>query len=328
MNPIRTGVVFATISSGILSLQAQPAPIQQLQNNQITRELQPPSPILSVGTNAPELYAGENLDVGPQRILRMIPRHTWFDLLFDSQAFFTDDANYAPQPAAISSWVFVNTVQAALTPPAVTLGPGRASVAIGLASQWYNYGDNRMEPFDFNAETVFANGTFTVGKWQFGAGANLTRLVNQENYDETYREFMPNLGIQRVIPLNDRMFFTVGELVDDHLTEVPSVLGSRTDINDRFDSIASLTFTWQPLHHLLIQPSYRFQYSNYQHDAPGTSGRDDYLQSVGLSAAYYFNRQVSLRAFYNYNRRQSNDPFTPAYREMNGGPGLSLDIKF
>jgi predicted porin len=328
MNPMRTGVVFASISSGILSLHAQPAPIQQLQNNQITRQLQPPVPILSPGTNAPELYPGENLDVGPQRILRMMPRHTYLDVLFDSQAFLTDNANYAPEQAAISSWVFINTVQAAFTPPAVEIGPGKAAVAVGLASQWYNYGDNRMESFDFNAETLFINGNYTVGKWQFGAGINLTRLVNQENYDESYREFMPNLGVQRMIPLNDRMFFTVGDLVDFHLTEVPSVLGSRSDINDRFDNIASLAFTWQATRHLLVQPYYRFQYSNYQHDTPGTFGRNDYLQSVGLSAAYYFTRQVSLRAFYNYNRRQSNDPFTPAYLEMNGGPGLTLDIKF
>jgi len=328
MNPIRSGALYISISSGIFSLHAQPAAIQQLQNNQITREFQPPPPGLAAGTNAPELYAGENLDVGPQRILRMLPHHAWLGALFDSQAFFTDNANYAPQPFAVSSWVFVNTVQASLTPPAVTLGPGRATVAIGVASQWYNYGDNRMESFDFNAQTIFLNGNYTVGKWQFGAGANLTRLVNQENYNETYREFMPNLGIQRVLPLNRRLSLILGDLVEYHLTEVPSVLGSRADINDRLDNIASLSLAWQATRHLLLQPFYRFQYSNYQHDTPGTSGRNDYLQSLGLSATYYFNRQVSLRAFYNYNRRQSGDPFTPAYREMDGGPGISLDIKF
>lgn len=324
-------LTIATITLGLcgaVSLCAQPAPIQELQNNQIMRQLQPPPPIVAPGTNAPELYPGENLDVGPQRILRVIPRHTYFDILFDSQAFFTDNANYSPQPLAISSWVFVNTAQAAFTPPPLELGPGKAAVAVGLASQWYNYGDNRMESFDFNAETLFVNGNYTAGKWQLGAGVNLTRLVNQENYDETYREFMPNIGLQRLIPLNRRMFFTVGDLVDYHLTRVPGVLGSRTDINDRFDNIAGIAFTWQPTRRLLVQPYYRFQYSNYTHDNPGLPGRNDYLQSVGLTAAYYFNRKISLRAFYNYNRRQSEDPFTPAYLEMNGGPGLSLDIKF
>ena len=328
MTPKTTLATITLAAGGCWALQAQPAAIQQLQNNQITREFQPSLPSLAFGTNAPELYAGENLDVGPQRILRLLPRHNWFDAQLDSQAFFTDNANYAPEPYAVSSWVFVNTVQASLTPPAMALGPGQAAVALGLASQWYNYGDNRMESFDFNAQTFFLNGNYTVGKWQFGAGVNLTRLVNQENYNETYREFMPNLGVQRLIPLNRRMSFVIGDLVDFHLTEVPSALGSRTDINDRFDNTASLGFVWQPTSHLLIQPYYRFQYSNYQHDNPGTSGRNDELQSVGVTATYYFNRHVSLRAFYNYNRRQSGDPFTPAYLEMNGGPGLLLDFKF
>jgi hypothetical protein len=327
MNPIRTGAIFASISGGILSLHAQPAAIEQLQNNQITRQLQTPPPNLT-NTNAPELYPGENVDVGPQRILRRLPQNHYFDVLLDSQVFYSTDANYAQQPYAISSWVFVNTIQGAITPPVINLGPGKAAVAVGVASQWYNYGDNRLESLDFNAETFFVSGKYTLGNWQFGLGVNLTRLVSQENYDETYREFMPNIGIQRVIPITDRMFFAVGDLVDYHLTRVPSVLGSRSDINDRFDDIPSLTFTWQATRHLLIQPYYRFQFSNYTHDAPGTSGRNDYLQSVGITAAYYFTSNISVRAFYNYNRRQSDDPFTPPYLEMNGGPGATLEIKF
>ncbi len=325
----RTIATLAIVPAGLLTLHAQPAAIQQLQNDQLTRQLQtPPPPALAVGTNAPELYSGENEDVGPQHILRLIPRTKYFDALFDSQVFFSDNANFAQQPAAISSAVFVNTVQAAYTPPVVQMGAGKAGFGIGFASQWYNYGDNRLESLDFNAETVFASGKYTLGKWQLGVGLNLTRLVAQENYDETYREFMPNLGVQRVIPINDRMFFALGDLVDYHLTEVPSVLGSRTDINDRFDNIASITFTWQATHHLLIQPFYRFQYSYYEHNSAATSDRNDYLQSFGLTAAYYFNSKISARVFYNYNRRQTSDQFTPAYLEMNGGLGVTLDLRF
>lgn len=310
------------------TLHAQPAAVQQLQNNQIERQLPVPMPNLTPGTNAPELYQGENMDVGPQRILRLKPRTTYFDLLFDSQFFYTDNANFAQQPAAIGSAVFVNTVQATLAPPASRLGPGQFAAAIGLSSQWYNYGDNRVASLDFDAQTFFVSGKYTLGKWQFGPGMNLTRLVNQENYNETYREFLPNFSVQRVIPLNDRMFFSLGDLVDYHLTRVPGALGTRTDINDRFDDIASLTFTWQITGHFIVQPFYRFQYSYYQHNALATSDRNDFLQSFGLTAAYYFNKNISLRAFYNYNRRQTDDPATPAYLEMNGGLGATLDIRF
>ena len=328
MNPLRTGPLLASLSVGALSLHAQPAAIEQLQNNQLTRQLQALPTGFGAGTNAPELYPGENVDVGPQRILRLRPRHHYFDVLLDSQAFYSDNANYAQQPNAISSWVFVNTVQAAVTPPVIELGPGKVASAVGLASQWYNYGDNRLESLDFNAQTLFLSGKYTLGNWEIGAGISLTRLVNQENYNETYREFMPNFGVQRILPLNDRMFFTVGDLVDYRLTEVPSVLGSRSDLNDRFDDVASASFTWLPTRHLVVQPYSRFQFSDYQHDVAGTSGRDDYLQSVGLTAAYYFTPKISLRAFYNYNRRQSGDPYTPGYLEMNGGLGATLEIKF
>lgn len=328
MNPIRSGAMVASISGGVLALHAQPAAIQQLQNDQITRQLQTVPPALFANTNAPELYSGENLDVGPQHILRLQPRPTYFDILLDSQVFYSDNANYAQQPYAVGSAVFVNTVQAAFTPKVIDLGPGKAAGAIGLASQWYNYGNNQLEHLDFNAETLFLDGKYTLGNWQLGIGLNLTRLVNQDNYNETYRELMPNLGIQRVIPLNKRMFFALGDLVDYHVTEVPTTLGRASDINDRFDNIASVTFTWQATKHLLVQPYYRFQYSYYQHDTLDVTDRNDYLQSFGLTAAYYFNSRLSARVYYNFDRKQSSDQYAPPYWEMNGGVGLTLDWKF
>jgi hypothetical protein len=328
MNPIRTGAIIATISGGALALHAQPAAIQQLQNDQINRQLQAPPPALGMGTNAPELYPGENMDVGPQRILRLTPRHKYFDAIFDSQFFYSDNANYSQQPNEVGSAVFVNTVQGTFTPPVFTLGPGKGAVALGFAGQWYNYGNNQLENLDFNADTLYLSSKYTLGKWQFGLGVNGTILFNQLNYNETYRELLPNLGVQRVIPLNDRMFFALGDLVDYHVTEVPSTLGRVSDINDRFDDIASVTFTWQLNKHFVVQPFYRFQYSYYLHNTLDTSDRNDYLQSFGLSAAYYFNSNLSARVFYNYNRRQSSDQLAPPYLEMNGGIGLTLDLKF
>ena len=148
MTPLKTGTLCVALAGGRLALYAQPAALQQLQNDQITRQLQASLFGLTLGTNAPELYSGENLDVGPQRILRILPPHTYFDALFDSQTFFTDNANYAQQPFAVSSWVFVNTVDAAVTPPSIALGAGKLAVAAGLASQWYNYADNRIEALE------------------------------------------------------------------------------------------------------------------------------------------------------------------------------------
>jgi len=285
-------------------------------------------PSLTAGTNVPALYPGENADVGPQRILRLNPSPTYFDILFDSEVSFSDNANFAQKPDTISSAIFVNTVQAEFSPPAVGFGPGNIATAIGVVGQWYNYDDHRLESLDFNAQTLFIDAKYNLNQWQIFGGVNLTRLVNQGNYDETYREFLPSLGAQRMFQLNDRLFLTVGDLVDYHLTRVPSLGGSLTDINDRFDNIASVSLIWPATKHLIFQPYYRFQYSNYRHNTLATSDRNDYLQSFGLQAIYYFNQNINLRAFFGYNRKQSDDPFTPDYREINGGLGVSLDIRF
>ncbi len=314
--------------AGLASLHAQPAAVQQFQNTQLA---QPQSMLLTnltVGAAAPELYRGENLDVGPQRILRLNPRPHYFDLLFDSQVFYTDNANFAQDPAMIGSTVFVNTLQAAFTPPELRLGDGKISTSLGAASQWYNYENNRMSALDFDAQTFFLAGKYSVGRWQFGASANYTRIVNQSDYNETYHEILPALTVQRVFPISDTMLLALGNQVDYHFSDVPTTLGSRSDVNDRFDDMATLTFSWQIRSRLILQPYYRFQYSHYQYDTVGTADRNDYLQTVGVALVYYFNQTASLRTFFSYSRKQSNDPFTPAYLEFGGGLGASVNFKF
>jgi hypothetical protein len=323
-----TFAVLFLILSCVISLRAQPAAVQQLENTQQAQQQQIILSGLKVGTNAPELYQGENEDIGPQRILRLNPRPVHFDVLADSQVFFTDNANFAQNPDMIPSAVFVNTIQFAFTPPPATLGSGKFAPAAGFASQWYNYWNNRMSAFDFEAQTFFLNGKYTIGNWQVGAGANYTRLVNQANYEQTYQEFMPTFGVQRIFALNDNLLIAIGDQLDYHLTQVPSVLGSRSDINDRLDDAINLTFSWQMTRHLIFQPYYRFQYSHYNHATVPTTDRDDYLHTFGVTLVYYFNKNLSARTFFNYNRKQSDDPFTAAYHEYDSGLGASLEFKF
>jgi hypothetical protein len=324
----RTLAVLSLILSCVVSLRAQPAAVQELQNNQMAQQLQAPLPGLLAGTNAPELYQGENEDIGPQRILRLNPRPDYFDVLFDSQFFYTDNANFAQNPNMIPSGVFVNTLQAAFTSPVMKLGSGKFTATAGFASQWYNYENNRMSPFDFEAQTFFVGAKYNLGNWQFGAGGNYTRLLNQANYNQTYTEWMPTLGVQRIFQIGNKMLFSVGDQIDYHFTAVPSVAGSRPDINDRFDDTVSLTFSWQLTSHLILQPYYRFQYSNYHYDTLMTSDRNDYLNTFGVTLFYYFNKNTSLRVYFNYNRKQSDDPLTPSYHEYDGGLGGALDLKF
>ncbi len=104
------GLIYLVLS--LVSLRAQPtAPtaVQQMESLQRTMEQQP-SLSLKAGTNAPELYPGENEDIGPQHVLRVKQRRTMFEVGVDSQFFYTANA-LLTQTGQKSTAVAVNTIQ-------------------------------------------------------------------------------------------------------------------------------------------------------------------------------------------------------------------------
>lgn len=269
------------------------------------------------------------MDVGPQRILRLAPRHPYFNVLLDSQMFYSDNANFAPTHEKIGSTIFVNTFQAAITPPALTLGDGKLSATVGFASQWYNYENEAMAPLDFNAQTGFLGSKYNYGNWQVSLDASFTRLVNQkDDYSLSYQEILPALTIQRFFPLHRNLLLTLGNQLDYHFTDEPTTFATYSEINNRLDDIISVTLTWQITPKLVLQPSYRFMFTNYRYDTLQTSDRNDYLNSVGVSLAYYFSQNFSLRTFFNYNANSSDDRYAAAYHETNGGLGFSVNLLF
>ena len=313
-------------AAGPLELRAQPAAIEQIQNSRLQQS--PGFPAFASVTNAPELYQGESTDVGPQRILRLVPRPRYLNVLFDSQAFYTDNANFAPTRQKLGSTVFVNTFQAALTPPELPLGDGKIISTLGVASQWYNYENDQMRRLDFDAQTVFLGGKYLVGKWLLTFDTSYTRLVDQPNYHLTYQEFLPALTLQHFFPITDSLLVTLGNQFDYHFTDRPATLGTYPDINNRLDNIVSLTVSWKITRHLVLQPSYRFMFSNYHYNTLQNADRNDYLNSAGVSLVYTFNENFSIRTFFNYNAKCSDDPYAAAYHELNGGAGVALNLLF
>lgn len=310
-----------------VALRAQPAAVQQIENSRYSQQ-NPIFPELPGGTNAPELYQGENADVGPQHILRMAPAHQYFNVLLDSQVFYTDNANFAPSGQKIYSTVFVNTAQAAFVPRDLELGDGKLSSSAGFASQWYNYSNGAMSPFDFDAQTVFAGAKYAWQKWLVGVDLSYTRIVNQPDYHLTYEEVLPAFGLQRFIPLGNSLLVAIGDQVDYHFTDQPGTFATYTDINNRLDNILSLTVTWQMAPNLYFQPIYRFVFTNYRSNTLQNSDRNDYLNLVGISLAYYFNQHFSARTFFNYSAKCSDDPYASAYHETDGGLGVSVNLAF
>jgi hypothetical protein len=310
----------------VVSLRAQPTAVQQLQNTQQAQQQNSLSALIP-GTNAPELYPGENSDIGPQRILKVTPRPTPWEAFFDSQVFYTNNATFATNPKTDSA-VFVNTVQASYSPGPYKLGPGTFAPSAGIASQWYNYDRKSLSPLSFDAQTAMLNGKYNLGThWQIFGGANYTRLL-KPNYEESYREYLPNLGGQRLFSIRDNIIFIAGDQVAYHFTYVPPAFGGSTSINNRLDDTLNLALAWQLTSHLIAQSYYRFQYSYYRHNTALTGSRNDYLNTAGFTLAYYFNKEASLRTFFNYNAKESSDRFTPEYHEYDGGVGVSVDVKF
>src|SRR5208283_2540044 len=84
------------IVGAAVSLRAQqlnaPGAVEQMQNFQQNLEQQQPLINVRTGTNAPEIYPGENTDIGPQHVMRIIPHRTYWEVRADSEYLYTDNA--------------------------------------------------------------------------------------------------------------------------------------------------------------------------------------------------------------------------------------------
>ena len=88
MNRTLATLSLSLIILSAVSLRAQPAAstaVQQVQNFQQNMEQQKPMLGLKAGTNAPEVYSGENSDIGEQHNLKVIPRPTMWEVVADSR---------------------------------------------------------------------------------------------------------------------------------------------------------------------------------------------------------------------------------------------------
>jgi hypothetical protein len=335
MNPLKTFTGLLLVCFSAVSLHAQPTAVQQMQNTQ--QALQQQQPLLGIqgATNAPELYPGENVDVGPQYILKMMPARTWVEVWLDSQAFYTGNALLVPSSptgSPQSGEVFVNTAQFSIAPTAFDLGSGKFSPTIGARSQWYNYSLNSPPNLDFEAQTAFVAAKYVYDeKWVIAGEVDYTRLLTENSYGQFYREVVPNLTVQRLVPLNDDLIFSATWQTAYHFTGVntlPIPGAPPADINDRLDNILTFSLSYRASPKFVIQPYYSFEYTYYSNDPfnPGAS-RNDLLNSLGVSFSYYFKPSLALRAFVSGEIRSSDDS-AANYENFNAGLDLSLVLRF
>jgi len=318
-----------------VSSQAQPAPatsIQQMQNFQQNMEQQKPLLSLKAGTNAPETYPNENSDIGPQHILRLLPLRTLFEVDVDSQYLYTDNALLTQRPYT-SGTELVSTIRAAFAPTPYKVGTGRLAPSIGYLSQWYDYGlgGHDLSVMDFNVQTAFAGAKYLFpNDWSVFGEFDYTRLSSQQLYKHFYSDYTPIVGVQRLIQVGTKGLISASLHADYHNSWT---VNTPNNSQDRADGIFALAFGWQFTPHFMVQPSYRFQYTYYRYaTSPDTihhaSGRNDYLNSFGITAAYYFTPNFSLRVFANDDIKETDDSLAQKYHDYNLGMDLSYSIRF
>jgi len=339
MTRIIATISFSFIVLSAISLRAQPAPstaVQQLQNFQQNMEQQNPMVGLREGGNAPETYTNENTDIGEQHILKVIPRPTMWEVGLDSRFFYTDNATLSQRTInnpLTSAGVFVNTVSAAYAPTPYRLGVGRFAPTIGYNVQWWNYeGESTpagpVSQNDFNAQTAFIGGKYLLpNNWTVFGNFDYTRIVNQPHYGlEFYHEYVPSIGIQRLIQVSQNSLFSASLQTDYHFGTVIQAF-TAPESQNHLDDTLSLAYSWQPVPKVVVQPYYRLTYAYYRFD---TAGHNALLNTFGFSVAYYFTPWLSLQAFDNYDVKSSDDTtaLNQGYRAFYLGVELTATFRF
>ena len=294
------------------------------------------------GEPAPELYSGESTDVGPQTVLRIKPRKSYFEAMADAQYFYTDNMFLAKHDKQ-SADALVSTVQFALAPDSYKLAGGAFTPRLGYRHEWFDFGllsgkqfqgfdfqtqtfkQVRLRDFDFNAQTVFTDGRWRRDNWIVEAGFNYQRLLTTLGFDQFYREAVPHLGVRRLFPLDQTKALTIGYEVDYRFTGTDRPPASfNSDFNDRTDQSLFATYTQRLCPAATVQPYYRFQYTHF---TKGGS-RNDYLHSFGLALYCPVTRQIGLRAFVGYDIMDTNSQLVPDYKKLDAGGGVNLTIRF
>lgn len=309
--------------------------IGQVDNSQQRRALErSATATLQPGETAAEAYEGEQSDVGPQTVIRYPARHTWVQASADVIYYRTDNM-FLLDDFRQEADVLVSTIEAVITPPSVTLAGGDLAARAGYRHQWYNYGllggevdgsPTRLDTFDFNAGTAFADVAWQRGGWTHGIGFDYTRLTGTESGDEFYGEYVARWHVDYSLPLCPKSSLTFSYNGDYRWSD-PSgayLLAGRDNL-DRTDHALTALLNFQLCRHALLQPYYRFKYTRFT----SQPDRDDYLHTVGLGVYCPINKVFGVRFFAAWeNRSVSGNTLAQDYEKFDIGGGLNVTFRF
>jgi hypothetical protein len=317
-----------------LSAQVTDA-IGQVDNSQQRRALERSAATnLQPGETAAESYEGEQSDVGPQTVIRYPARHNWLQAAGDVTYYRTDNL-FLLDDFQQEADVLLSTVEAVITPPRVTLGGGELTTGAGYRHQWYSFGllggkvdgaDVKLDTFDFNAGTAFADAVWQHGRWTHGIGFDHTRLNGTESGDEFYREYVLRWHTDYTLPLCPKSSLTISYDGDYRWTDPSGYYLLADRINqDRTDHALTALLNFQLCRQALLQPYYRFKFTHFT----SRPDRDDYLHTLGLGVYCPINKGLGVRFFAAWETRSvCGSSFAEDYEKFDVGGGLNVTFRF
>lgn len=293
----------------------------------------------------PTLYEGELEDIGPQYLLLENPPHEWFFVSADLQDYYTSNATLSD--TATWSDVAVLTAQLGVNAKPIRVGKagGKIDISAGYRYQNFLYGklsgrtDHTIEAstlklsdLDFSTHTLFGQAEWSQGAWFAGTGLRYTAYIQDSDDKTSYQEYVPSVHGGYRWTITERDFITADADACYRFTRTPKTAAGvaiNGDRNDRYDLGLNLAYGHIIGSRILIQPSYRFQYSDYTEGdrvAGPTNGRADVFHTFTLTAAYYHNKYFSVRTYGSAEFRNSNEAVD--YSNYNLGAGVMAMLTF
>ena len=328
------GALAVSLPARVLNAQELPQ-VDEAQQFQRVRTLQESA---QPATGAePALYPGEEADTGKQVILETAQPHwNWVNINLDAQYFYTSNAFLSGTGLngrqKSGTLMLVTTAQGEIDAPPIRLPYGQLFTEVGYQEQRFDYGfgdaHNDVRRLDFDVANVYANAQYDLpGQWTIAGNLIYTRFLNDGNYLEFYKELVPTLRIRKAFNLGDKLRAAMEYSANYRFTdEVPFPQQSR-GANNRTDQALDFGLTWQVSQKFGVRPFYRFQYSYYPDYYAGQS-RNDFLNTLGVSADYSFNDWSTIRLFLTYEFRNSDASTVPNYQNLDVGAGLSVSLRF
>src|ERR1700753_2586908 len=133
-------VVIAGFGAANVSAQIGAGAVNQVDASQNRSQLNRTAETALAGSNSvPELYEGEEGDVGPQSVIQPGERRKLFEAYADVQYFYTDNV-LLTERRKVDTGLLVSTVQAALAPTAYPFAGGSLAPRLGYRHEWFDFG--------------------------------------------------------------------------------------------------------------------------------------------------------------------------------------------